>query len=257
MSYALLSPHDTTTGHQDLWADRTVQGELEMIEGRTLAEDIKAVLPPNSRVLEAGCGLAGWVRWLDDQGHTTTGIDFEPDVVAVVNRDDPSLDVRVGDITRLDYAHDSFDAYISLGVIEHFQEGPMVALKEAYRVLRPGGVAVVTVPRLNVFRRLITHPLRSLYFKVKGGGEFWEYRYTPRELSEFLSAAGFQIERVSIDDYRPDDPRHIGLWADFFFLRASGDYRLNTLGRGIGRLIRRFPALAAAGVLVIARKPTA
>ena len=54
----------------------------------------------------------------------------------------------VGDVRNLDIDSNSISYYISLGVIEHFAEGPMEALKEAYRVLRPGGIAYISTPNV-------------------------------------------------------------------------------------------------------------
>lgn len=264
MSYRFLSPKDISTAHVGLWTDRSVQTEVEVLRGRTLVGDLAERLPDKARILEAGCGLGGWVRFLKDQGHDIVGIDFEEEVVARVNKDDPELAVTLGDVTALAFPDGDFDAYISLGVVEHFEEGPQVALAEAHRVLKPGGLAFVTVPFLNPFRRFVSHPVRDLYFWIQrrrghGGQQFWEYRYTAKELSSALERQGFVIEAVEVDDYGRDlADRHIGLFADFFFLRkrASDGYELNRYGRAALRLLRPFPRLTAGGVLVVGRKPS-
>ena len=61
------------------------------------------------------------------------------------------MPVIQGDILDLKYPDAHFDAYISQGVIEHFEEGPQQALNEAWRVLKPDGLAFITVPYLNWF----------------------------------------------------------------------------------------------------------
>lgn len=48
-----------------------------------------------------------------------------------------------------------------MGVIEHFEEGPHAPLKEAYRVLNPGGLAFVSVPTVNIIRRIIRPTIRN------------------------------------------------------------------------------------------------
>ncbi len=53
------------------------------------------------------------------------------------------------DATALTFRADSFDAILSLSVIEHIpDDGDMAALKEMWRVLRPGGRLILTVPFL-------------------------------------------------------------------------------------------------------------
>ncbi len=46
-----------------------------------------------------------------------------------------------GNVESLPFKDNSFSGYISLGVIEHFEEGPIKALREAYRILCPGVIA--------------------------------------------------------------------------------------------------------------------
>jgi ubiquinone/menaquinone biosynthesis C-methylase UbiE len=266
MSYKLFSPRAVESAHRDLWTNRSVQTELDLISGRTLEDDLDQLLPKRARVLEAGCGLGGWVRWLQDAGHDSYGVDFEEEIVARVNQSDPSLQVTVGDVTQLNFPERHFDAYMSLGVIEHFEEGPHAALAEAYRVLRPGGLAFVTVPFLNAFRKSLSHPMRDLYFAIRrlrgGTATFWEYRYTAGEMKAFMTTAGFEIVRVNVDDYKVDcDDRHMGLAADFFFLRRPGGsgYELNFAGRLLHRATRRLlsPRATSSGVLVVGRRPVA
>ena len=49
-------------------------------------------------------------------------------------------------LPSLPYEDSSISGYLSFGVIEHFIEGPHEALAEAFRVLRPGGIAIITTP---------------------------------------------------------------------------------------------------------------
>jgi len=182
--------------------------------------------------------------------------------VEQVNKYDSTIPVEKGDIFNIKYPDGYFDVYISLGVIEHFEAGPHAALKEANRILKKGGLAFITVPYLSFFRRLFVHQMRNLFFLgyrlLKKDFYFWEYRYSKKELARFLEQAGFEIIYTGIDDYlQTDKQHHIGLYADFFFLRKNnGDiWELNVLGKAILFLTRLFsPWLACSGVHVIARK---
>ncbi|OPX25693.1 MAG: hypothetical protein B1H05_03480, partial [Candidatus Cloacimonas sp. 4484_140] len=115
------------------------------------------------KILEAGCGLGGWVIYLKERGYDILGLEYETFIIERSKQYDPEIPIIKGDINALDFPNDYFDSYISLGVIEHFEEGPQKALSEAYRVLKPNGLAFITVPYLTVLRKLIAHPLREIY----------------------------------------------------------------------------------------------
>jgi glycosyltransferase involved in cell wall biosynthesis/SAM-dependent methyltransferase len=265
MSYSFYSFRNPDEHNLEQWSQRTVEGEVGSCRGRTLEAIFGRHLRDRSiKILEAGCGLGGWVIDLKEKGFQITGVDFDPRIVERVKAHDRRIPVEVGDVCRLRFKDGSFAAYVSLGVIEHFEEGPEQALREAFRVLRPGGLAFITVPYLNGFRKLWVHPLRNLFFglrrQISGKRDyFWEYRYTRRELADYLEQAGFEIIETTIDDYEPADLKHhIGLYADFFFLRKKkGDiWELNALGRRLLRIARKFsPWLVCSGLHIVARKP--
>jgi|YelNatPaOPRAMG01_1025707.scaffolds.fasta_scaffold00079_15 SAM-dependent methyltransferase len=265
MAYMFRSFHRPDEHNLGQWADRSLQGELKCCAERTMASIFARYLPPPpARVLEAGCGLGAWVIHLAQRGYQAVGVDIEREVVIQGKRESPETPILVADVLALPHPDDCFDAYVSLGVVEHFEEGPQKALREAYRVLKPGGLAFVSVPYLSATRRLISHPLRSAFFFVwrrllRRKDWFWEYRYSKQELARFLEDAGLKVLSAEIDDYDPADRRHhIGLYADFFFLRKKGGeiWELNGLGRFLLRLAKRFsPWGYCSGLLLIARKP--
>ena len=65
----------------------------------------------------------------------------------------------------------SLGAYISLGVMEHFEDGCAAAMAEAFRVLKPGGLMFFTVPLENPFRKLFAHPSEMPTWPGAGAGE--------------------------------------------------------------------------------------
>ncbi|MBN1893813.1 glycosyltransferase [bacterium] len=265
MSYSFHSFRDPNEHNLEQWSQRTVEGEYESCRGRTLQHIFGGYLrDPSMEILEAGCGLGGWVIYLRKKGFSIVGVDFDKRIVRRVKDYDSRIPVEVGDVCRLRFPDASFDAYISLGVVEHFEEGPDRALQEAYRVLRPGGIAFITVPYLSGFRKSLVHPLRNLFFGIRRlvsskKEYFWEYRYNRKEMAGFIEQAGFEILETTIDDYiAADERRHIGLYADFFFLRKKngGIWELNNVGRWLLRVSRRFsPWLVCSGLHIVARKP--
>lgn len=140
-------------------------------------------LPREARVLDAGCGegvivqeYAGRLR--------IEGVDanFRSDLV------------REGSVTALPYADGVFDEVLCLDVLEHltFVEQP-VAIEELFRVLKPGGCALVSVPNLAHLQSRVHFLLRGRLIRTanlaKHPGD--------RPVEEYLQlarAGGFRVE---------------------------------------------------------------
>jgi SAM-dependent methyltransferase len=189
------------------------------------------------------------------------GIEYDERVIAKTKTHNPDVPVELGNVLSLRYPDNSFDAYISLGVIEHFEGGPQAALKEGWRILKPNGIAFITTPYLNLLRRVVSHPVRSMYFalrRLRGRKNyFWEYRFTRRELESYVKEAGFELIETRVEDYeRTEKARHIGLWADWPFLRnKNGEiWELNGLGKGFLKFMKLFPASWYSGGIAVVAK---
>jgi len=147
----------------NMWNTRTVEQELEACDLETPARDLfLAYIPKEGRAIDGGCGFGKWVIYLKRLGYDIIGIDNNEMAIAKLKDYDSSLRVELGDILDIHYPDSSFDAYISMGVVEHFEDGPIPALKEAYRVLKPEGLIFVSVPTVNTIRKLLGRPLRNL-----------------------------------------------------------------------------------------------
>lgn len=92
------------------------------------------------------------VAYLSSLGYDAMGIDFSKTLIKR-SRDFKNSSLHIGDVTRLPYKENTFDAYISEGVFEHFEEGPQLPLTEANRVLRRGGHLLITLPYFNPLRK--------------------------------------------------------------------------------------------------------
>ena len=100
-------------------------------------------------VLDAGAGTGftteGIVALVDPS--SVTMLDQSPHQLARAARRPALAGVRrlLGDAEALPFADDSFDRYVSAGSIEYWPD-PQRGIAEAFRVLRPGGVALVVGP---------------------------------------------------------------------------------------------------------------
>ena len=209
----------------------------------------KRNLPPEAKILEAGCGMGLWVRRLRENGYVVTGLDYALESLRRSKGVVPELQMAAGDLLNLPYAGNSFDAYISFGVIEHFIDGPGPVLAEALRVLKPGGVALISTPLLNRKRMRVMPEDRE---DVEARGlRFHQYFFTLEDLRNHLSSAGFEIV--------PDCQRYsVWLGLGEHFPRAQSALSRLPLMSKLGHLadfLPWLPAHVAHMVFAVGRKP--
>lgn len=166
---------------------------------------IQRLMPVGGRLLEAGCGLAKWVAFLDAQGFEAHGLDYSPVAIRQSLSRWPGLRLACGDLRAMPYAECTFDGIVSFGAVEHDPEGPGRSLAEMYRVLKPGGILYCTVPCMNVIRRsgllrLENAAVRNSVIRRlagrRGKAIFFEYVFTTREYRTHLGAAGFAVKEL-------------------------------------------------------------
>jgi len=197
-----FSPGPTHSFWEDHWAGHTPQELLREARRSPLTGLIEAALPLRGEVLEAGCGLGQYVLLFRERGRRAVGVDrtFEP--LRECRKASPGAPVALMDLRRLGFRPGAFSAYVSLGVVEHDPEGPDAILREARRVLEPGGVLILSVPYVNGVRRLGTWWIRLRNRRVRAaGGEFYQFAFSRSEARAFLERNGFRVRSVS-----PYDP---------------------------------------------------
>ena len=280
--------HNPTCTHWDrIWSKRTIENELDACDIETAPRVMfLKYLPKIGKIVDAGCGFGKWVIYLTKLGYNIKGIDNNDFAIKNLKEFDSSLQVESGDILNLKYPDNYFDAYISMGVVEHFQNGPSVALNEAYRVLKSNGIIFVSTPMVNIIRKIVLQPIldiisrfyyilkrvnsiirrkndMSLYSspveKKKRNNKvyhFVEYRYSVKELQEFLNQANFEILQTIPHDFQGSKNHNIGLGVDFPFLKAwnSINFELNFIGKLIAHITERSsPWITSASVLCVAK----
>jgi SAM-dependent methyltransferase len=149
---------------------------------------------PKGRTLEAGCGLGHFTVAAHARGYRAEGLDWSADTVDKLRRQFPSIPWHVGDVRCLEFATGTFDTVYSPGVCEHFTEGPWSILAETRRILRPGGVAVISTPCFNAWMQRRAESL------TRGaniaGVEFYQYAFTPDGMRTLLERLGFEVVQV-------------------------------------------------------------
>jgi SAM-dependent methyltransferase len=162
-------------------------------------DPIEKYMPRDGLIIEAGCGNGNTARTIRAAGFNLEGIDFAPDVIEANKAIDPTGQYRVADVRNLDYESNSIAGYMSFGVIEHFTDTQRrEILLETARCLKPGGVALFTVPHYNLLRR-IRIGLFASHTPPKDI-PFYQYYFGAHELCADLRAVGLSITRVDAYD---------------------------------------------------------
>jgi SAM-dependent methyltransferase len=105
---------------------------------RELLERLK-----KGRVLDAACGTGRHTAFLVERGHDVTGLDATPAMLDLAKERVPEARFVRGDLRRMPFASDSFDAVLCALALTHLPT-LQPALGELARVVRPGGDVVLS-----------------------------------------------------------------------------------------------------------------
>jgi len=207
MSYRRTVRNDRLVycGHcpdEGFWAGQWTAGRIENALGRAERGGLghyerifPRYLPSQGLVLEAGCGMGQHVVALNARGYECEGVEWSRATVDRVLACRPNTPVRFGDVTDLDVPPEKYAAIISLGVVEHREDGPEPFLREAHRVLEPTGLLLISVPWFNTVRRL--RAALGGYRDETSGLPFYQYAFTSKEFQRLVIEEGFEVMEVT------------------------------------------------------------
>jgi SAM-dependent methyltransferase len=147
--------------------------------------------PLGGRLLDFGCGAGENLHYLHRRGWRVTGLDVSPRMVCHV-RQTLGLAALEGTLPHPDLAPGSFEAITMWQSLEHVHD-PLRVLREAHRLLTPGGRVVIAVPNIE-----------SLPFRWFGADWFGLElprhltHFSPRTLGRMLERAGFYAGPVRL-----------------------------------------------------------
>lgn len=121
------------------------------------------------KILDIGSGTGATLKELSKIGRTI-GIDSYKEAIHFCHKRELK-NVMLGDATKLPFKDSSYDCVTAFDVIEHIKDDVLV-MKEIYRVLKPKGIAIITVPAFSFlwdshddmnkhYRRYFTGELKS------------------------------------------------------------------------------------------------
>jgi SAM-dependent methyltransferase len=131
--------------------------------------DVTRHFRPDARLLDVGCGSA----WLGDHFTHYTGVDVSPEAVAEAARRGRTV-IQADVADALPFEDESFDGVVLKDVLEHVPN-PVELVREAHRVLRPGGRSFASSPDAQrwvwddyTHRRPFTRKAFRLLFEDQG-----------------------------------------------------------------------------------------
>jgi SAM-dependent methyltransferase len=120
-------------------------GETEARQRPTYEAAIRhAGIGAGQTVLDVGCGSGAFLRAAADHGATVCGLDASEGLLEVARERVPEADLQRGDLQRLPYVDDCFDAVTGFNSF-FFADDMVAALREAGRVAKPGAPVVIQV----------------------------------------------------------------------------------------------------------------
>jgi SAM-dependent methyltransferase len=208
------------------------------------------------RVLDCGCGTGANLSLLNQAGRAY-GFDLSATGLRLGRLAGRTLLAR-GSVAAAPFTSSTFDVVTSFDVLYSLDDRTeRAAIAEMFRLLKPGGFAIVNVAALESLRgdhSILSHEIR---------------RYSRRDLRDRLVAAGFRIERITYTNFTLFMPMLIGRTLQRRRgLKAEADAQreistppepLNGVLTGLLWLeslyLRWFNAPAGSSLLCLARKP--
>jgi 2-polyprenyl-3-methyl-5-hydroxy-6-metoxy-1,4-benzoquinol methylase len=161
---------------------RTAESQVRLIQKYASGTDL----------LDIGCAQGFFLSSASQAGYTTKGIEISQDAAEYARREF-SLDVEAKPFEELWFAENHFDVVTLWQVLEHVPY-PLMILKEVHRILKPGGLLVVSTPNIEGIPAKI---LRKRWWDIK---RLHINQFTTKTLTDILQNSDFK--NISSVSYR-------------------------------------------------------
>ena len=133
-----------------------------------------------SKVLEFGCGSGNFLNTIDHK-HTVVGVDGHMEFLKIAKLKSPHVEYLHCDIANIPITDNQFDVILAFDVLEHVDSKKM--LDEAYRLVKPGGHILISVPAFQF-----------LWSRVDEQAGH-RYRYSLKTIKKELMGSGWKYNR--------------------------------------------------------------
>jgi SAM-dependent methyltransferase len=162
-------------------------------------------LGPGMRVLELGCGTGYFTKELARCGADIVAVDVSPELLEIArgNCSAPNVHYEIQNAYALSYPEAEFDSVVGSSVLHHLEIRE--ALRDMYRVLKPGGTIYFTEP--NMLNPQIALQKNIPWIKRKLGDSPDETAFFRWPLRRLLEQTGYRDVRIDPFDFlHPETP---------------------------------------------------
>ena len=160
---------------------------FERMDAWARFRQLSRILPPQSRVLEIGCGHGLTLQKLKQAGHHVSGTEFSSHAASYA-KDRLKIPMHVGSVDQLPVTDETFDLITLYHVLEHL-EHPQTVLTRLHSMLKPTGHLLLEVPN---YRSAFSRWFKSCWFHLDVPRHV--FHYGKRSLIQILARSGYSIE---------------------------------------------------------------
>lgn len=185
--------------------------------------------PHELRILDVGCSRGQFVQAAVQLGFEAEGVEPAPRVAAAARG--AGLKIHQGLLEEQHFAEASFDALTLFEVVEHLKD-PRGLLNECRRVLKPGGILVISTGNTASWTAAIMKS-RWDYFQIAKDGGHISF-FNPASLQRLAENCGFAVERIDTARVRFHEREDTARWL-YSATRVAAellDLPARILGRG-------------------------
>ena len=140
------------------------------------------------KLLDIGCSMGFFLKVAEDRGWKVRGIDISEDAITIA-QEDLMGKVRATTLEESSFPNNHFDLITLWDTLEHVPD-PVQTISQCYRILKPGGCLILTVPNISSW------PAKIMGTNWMGYKDEHLFYFTRRSLKILLTQAGFEVKKI-------------------------------------------------------------
>lgn len=155
------------------------------------------------KILDLGCGNCRNLLFFAKEGFDCYGVDFSQNMLnygkEFAKKNNFNVKLKKAQLEKIPFKNNNFDYLLSIATLHHLnKENQEDAVKEMYRILRVGGIAIVSVWNKWPFSIIIKQKYEKWHKQGKIYHRYY-YFFTPSEIKKLFLGNGFEIISMKKD----------------------------------------------------------